>query len=352
MTQVTTSADIVEWAMSPAGADPLDLDRLDPATAQGFARALVQPRRMEVVERIEALAKSLWLDVLTPGGVCGGQEAVSCGSFFSAVGFFHKYKPYGVKIASPFGYSIFDLHEGVGFSFQVHLEPKVEAFFILDAKRRSLVYLSSIAEWEEKGFQWAQKAMSGRDTPDPSGVLRPVPGDVIVIAETEVVHSVLGCVLEEYATCSVDAVERLFDQNSRDIVTLPSAHGSVADLLTASAGVAPQRFLHREVDGWAVEVADDPQLIVDLGRDLWGGRFRVGGGEDFAIAPDDDSIVLLIAIDGPLAVRIGNDRTIVPSGRFSCVPAGLSASVESIGSATCVSVHRVSRKHAVAEWTR
>src|ERR1019366_3080482 len=42
---------------------------------------------------------------------------------------------------------------------------------------------------------------------------RPSPGDVFVISELGVVHTVIGCVLEEYATVSTDMVERLHDQN-------------------------------------------------------------------------------------------------------------------------------------------
>jgi len=42
----------------------------------------------------------------------------------------------------------------------------------------------------------------------------PRPGDVFVISELGVVHTVVGCVLEEYATVSTDMVERLYDQNA------------------------------------------------------------------------------------------------------------------------------------------
>jgi len=36
---------------------------------------------------------------------------------------------------------------------------------------------------------------------------------VFIISELGVVHTVMGCVLEEYATVSTDMVERLHDQN-------------------------------------------------------------------------------------------------------------------------------------------
>ncbi len=42
----------------------------------------------------------------------------------------------------------------------------------------------------------------------------PAPGDVFVISELGIVHTAVGCVLEEYATVSTDMVERLHDQNA------------------------------------------------------------------------------------------------------------------------------------------
>jgi hypothetical protein len=41
----------------------------------------------------------------------------------------------------------------------------------------------------------------------------PQPGDVVVIDRLRVVHSVIGCVLDEFANDSTDLVDRLFDQN-------------------------------------------------------------------------------------------------------------------------------------------
>src|SRR5262249_43396974 len=39
-------------------------------------------------------------------------------------------------------------------------------------------------------------------------------GDVFVIDQLNVVHTVIGCVLEEFATVSTDMVDRLHDQNA------------------------------------------------------------------------------------------------------------------------------------------
>jgi hypothetical protein len=126
-----------------------------------------------------------------------------------------------VKCSVPLGYSIFFLKPGEGFSFQRHLTKKVEVFHILQPLAYAKAFLSSSAQWESaydaKRFgQW----LSG--SPD-SAFERysrvPQAGDVMYVSELGVVHSILGCVLEEFATVSVDLVDRLHDQNSRAPVT-------------------------------------------------------------------------------------------------------------------------------------
>ena len=76
--------------------------------------------------------------------------------FFHKMGFLCKYKSYGVKVASPFGYSLFVLEDGKGFSFQLHAARKLEAFHILETAKSSFVYLSSEAEWYESGAREAR----------------------------------------------------------------------------------------------------------------------------------------------------------------------------------------------------
>jgi hypothetical protein len=43
--------------------------------------------------------------------------------------------------------------------------------------------------------------------------MEPTPGDVFVIDKLGVVHTVIGCILEEFATVSTDMVDRLHNQN-------------------------------------------------------------------------------------------------------------------------------------------
>src|SRR5690349_13698794 len=131
------------------------LDREDPSLVDTIRRHLARPRPYAEVEDLEGALLSLWRDVLS-GSVEDLGELEACSAFFSRIGFLHKYKTYGVKVALPFGYSLFDLHPGRGFSFQVHEEPKLEGFHVLRAKTGAFLYVADLDEWEAEGRAWAQ----------------------------------------------------------------------------------------------------------------------------------------------------------------------------------------------------
>ena len=131
------------------------------------------------------------------------------------MGLLCKYKSYGVKACTPLGYAIFLLNPGEGFSFQNHLDFKIELFHILEVIDQGYVYISSQAKWnriydENKFRRW----FVGEHFPEyNAGKIFVCPGDVIKINQTGIVHTAIGCVLEEFANVSTDMVERLFDQN-------------------------------------------------------------------------------------------------------------------------------------------
>ena len=79
--------------------------------------------------------------------------------------------------------------------------------------------------------------------------LRPAPGDVMVIDDLGVVHAVIGCVLEEYATTSNDAVLRLHDQNVGEAVVLPERHPDLAEILRPLS-LEPRSRVQRDETGW------------------------------------------------------------------------------------------------------
>jgi hypothetical protein len=342
-----TANGLLDWAASTDDVGAWAYDREAPATVAAFTGALAVPREIPVVERVEELAKALWSDVLRPGGGTGGPAAVACGAFFTRLGFLFKYKPYGVKIASPFGYSLFDLEPERGFSFQLHVEPKLEAFHVLRVKAGALLYISSRDEWGEAGETWAKALASGTAGADAPYVWRPAAGDATTVEQTEIVHTVFGCVLEEFASCSVDAVERLFDQNSRDSLVLPSRHVDLAGLLDGCRPGAPSRLLRRVPGGWEVDAAG-PGAIMDVGGELWGGRLPA----PTTIEASDELVTVVVAVDGPVRVDVGEAVWDVAKGALATVPPGLAASVTAGTAGTTVAVHRVSRSVIQQTWTR
>jgi len=144
-----------------------------------------------------------------------GARIRSLASFQQDLGFLLKYKSYAVKAASPLGYSVFLQRRGEGFSFQQHVTHKTEIFYILDVLPGGFVFLCDFDDWKriydrDSFLAWMNGASDSRYE---RFRFVPEPGDVIVIDKLSVVHSVVGCVLAEFATVSTDMVDRLHDQN-------------------------------------------------------------------------------------------------------------------------------------------
>jgi mannose-6-phosphate isomerase-like protein (cupin superfamily) len=181
-----------------------------PALGAFLARDLPLP----VLEAYEDLYKDV-LRALVAGEVSGAAARELAG-FQLAVGLLLKYKSYAVKASSPLGYSIFLQEPGAGFSFQRHVTHKTEVFHILDVHPGGFVFLCSYEQWlacyePERFAGW----LAGERDPDYERFrFAAAPGDVFVLDRLGIVHTVIGCVLEEFATVSTDMVERLHDQNS------------------------------------------------------------------------------------------------------------------------------------------
>ena len=144
-----------------------------------------------------------------------GARIRSLAAFQRDLGFLLKYKSYAVKAASPLGYSVFLQRPREGFSFQQHVTHKTEIFYILDVLPGGFVFLCDFDDWKriydrESFLAWMNGAPDSRYE---RFRFVPEPGDVIVIDRLSVVHSVVGCVLAEFATVSTDMVDRLHDQN-------------------------------------------------------------------------------------------------------------------------------------------
>jgi hypothetical protein len=180
-----------------------------PAISEYF-RADVNIDKTEAVERV---LKSILRDLFQrpqPGDI-----SRRIALFQNSYRFEYKYKSYAVKAATPLGYSIFLQEEAQGFSFQQHITHKTEVFHILATKPGALVFLCEFEDWrrhyEPQRFEkWSSGA---KDDFFDQHTYRPRAGDVFIISELGVVHTVMGCVLEEFATVSTDMVKRLHDQN-------------------------------------------------------------------------------------------------------------------------------------------
>lgn len=179
-----------------------------------LAKHLSKDLPIEVLEGFEGILKAVLRTHLN--GVISGEMAREVALFQKNIGFLCKYKSYAIKAASPLGYSIFIQNEGEGFSFQQHVSHKTEVFHILKVKPGGYVFICNYEDWaryyENESFSaW----LSGQpDERYDQYRFEPEPGDVFVIDQLRVVHSVIGCILEEFATVSTDMVDRLYNQNA------------------------------------------------------------------------------------------------------------------------------------------
>jgi mannose-6-phosphate isomerase-like protein (cupin superfamily) len=166
-----------------------------------------------VLERYEELYKDLLRPLLTSR--LSLPQAWELARVQLEIGLLLKYKSYAVKASSPLGYSLFLQEPGQGFSFQRHITHKTEVFHILDPQENGYIFLCSYEQWNEvyephRFSAWLQ----GADDPGYERFRHPArAGDVYVLDQLGVVHTVVGCILEEFATISTDMVERLHDQN-------------------------------------------------------------------------------------------------------------------------------------------
>jgi hypothetical protein len=192
---------------------------------------LTQDAPIDVLESYEANLKEILLEAFARP--MPGEAARQIARFQQSIGFLLKYKSYAVKAASPLGYSVFLQRPGEGFSFQRHITRKTEIFHILEVLPGGFVFLCDYEQWCEVYEPEAFSAwLAGRPDPryDQFRTI-PKPGDVFHVDKLNVVHTVIGCVLEEYATVSVDMVDRLHDQNMGKAIPVEFRRPLVMDRL-------------------------------------------------------------------------------------------------------------------------
>src|SRR5262249_55217433 len=133
-------------------------------------------------------------------------------------------------------------------------------------RHNAFMVLCTLPDWRANAADFLAAWADGHPERSPIAY-RPQVGDVAVVEDLSTVHTVIGCLLEEYATSSYDVVMRLHDQNQGRAVKLPAAHIPIRQVLAAATDVAPRRMLHY-ADNWqttpmprgTVEIAHLPEM--------------------------------------------------------------------------------------------
>ncbi len=295
---------------------------------------------IEVLERFESILKSVLLERLAAG--VDGPTGRRVARFQLELGFLCKYKSYAIKCATPLGYSVFFQREGEGFSFQRHVTRKTEVFHILEAGEGSYAFVCGYEDWARAYEPEAFAAwLAGRpDARYDRFRFEVRPGDVFVIDRLNVVHTVIGCVLEEFATVSTDLVDRLHDQNAGHPIpptfTRSYAHGRLEAL------AFPPDARHLDLDGPATRGQAVEPVEIRGGRLLRladsfvvASRYLLDAGGTTDVMHDDERAAMLhvtagsgriviadrdeIALDTPpsLAARKADVLLVAPGLRYA-----------------------------------
>ena len=221
-----------------------------------------------------------------------GAQIRSLAAFQQELGFLLKYKSYAVKAASPLGYSVFLQRPGEGFSFQQHVTHKTEIFYILDVLPGGFVFLCDFEDWKRIYDRSSFLAWMNGAVDDRYERFRfvPKPGDVIVIDRLSVVHSVVGCVLAEFATVSTDMVDRLHDTNEGRPIPPEFTRAFSEERIRTRQWPSTSRRVTFESSGW--KRADIPTRPVPGGEETVfdnDGRFSASV---FRIAPQSKSATM------------------------------------------------------------
>ena len=290
---------------------------------------------IERTERLEGLVKEILRTALTRH--LSGEQARYIAGFQQELGFVPKYKSYAIKASTPVGYSVFLQNEREGFSFQRHITHKLEVFHILRVMPGGYVFLCDFDQWnkmyERRSFdRWL--AGESNSTYERYKFV-PTTGDVFVISELGVVHTVIGCVLEEYATVSTDMVVRLHDQNAGKKV--PSHFNRAYTNAALHAIEMPSQnrlvkgFGEHNVEMIRAEAVQGGDRFLLCDSFVRAARYVIRAGAETAVERDDNRAILLRFSRGrgsaviADASELGNSMPRVPFGRgdLLLIPPGI-----------------------------
>jgi hypothetical protein len=282
---------------------------------------LRQDLPIDRTERLEVLLKAILREAMSQP--VSGPDARKIARFQKELGFLLKYKSYAIKAATPVGYSIFLQNEREGFSFQRHVEHKLEVFHILSVKPGGYIFLCDFQDWQrayEKGS--IDRWLAGESNPAYDRFkFVPDPGDVFIISELGVVHTVVGCVLEEFATVSTDMVDRLHDQNVGKKIPPDFTRPEAEPALRAIEPPRRNRLIHgveyrrmERLDPVPVHAGERVTLCDSFVR---AARCLIAPGQETVLTHDEERAVLLRMHSGHGTIAVADvSETTAPRLRF------------------------------------
>jgi len=321
---------------------------------EALREPLTSDMSIESLEQFEASWKSA-LDKLMAAPLTGS-EARRIAAFQRDIGLLPKYKSYAIKASSPLGYSVFFQEPGQGFSFQQHRHHKVEIFHVLDVTPGAFALICTLDEWNASYERDAfSRWLEGASNPLYERWRIPLcPGDVICLHKTGIVHSVIGCVLEEFATVSTDMVDRLHDQNegasipafycrelaqrSLRLIPSPPASQSVSVRDKTRHELARQGFAGGDI----ATIGEVPGLRAS--------RIRLEDKRQSPLQKSEDQAQVLFASRGDVYLLLGTEAELahrdppslaLPQGAAAMIPPGMSYEITAFGTEVEVSLHSI-----------
>jgi hypothetical protein len=214
------------------------------------------------------------------------------------------------------------------------------------------VYLSSMEQWQAEGLQaveeWARSGWPIRSR----WAYVPRPGDVVEVSARDVVHTVLGCFVEEFASCSIDVVDRLFDQNQGRPVLIPGTHPSLPELLRS---MEEPRMVRRAVlgnDGWLFHgIRNDRQLARVTEGGLCARHLTMRAGSSDRIFVGAGRVGLVACLVGTVECKVAGRRLKLRPGSVAPIPPAAVAALRADSAGCSASVHIAPVAAAFGEWT-
>jgi hypothetical protein len=321
---------------------------------------LMSDMPIAALERYEESWKHALSELLT--SPLSGNQARMIAAFQRDVGLLPKYKSYAVKASSPLGYSVFFQEPRKGFSFQQHLHHKVEIFHVLETGPEAFALLCTLAEWSavydrEAFSRWLDGAADDRFE---KWKIPLVAGDVLCLESTGIVHTVIGCTLEEFATASTDMVDRLHDQNEGEPIPVSYRRDRVQELLRTTPYPAASQAVTGTggTSGTGRQRSPIPRSafpggeVVTLGAvpGLRAARIHLESGRRSPLQSSRDESQVLFVSRGDVSLLLGTPEELahqdpaaleLPRGAAAMIPPAMSYALASLNGEAEVSVHSI-----------